>query len=60
MSIIYLLVMLVIVGLVLYVVNALPIDALIKRIIYVIVIILILLWVLQAFGLLPAGSFRLR
>lgn len=59
MSLVYLIVVLIIIGLLLYVVQSLPIDALIKRIIYVIVIIAILLWLLQAFGLLP-GGFPLR
>ena len=39
----------------------LPIDPTIKRIIHVIVVVFVLLWLLQAFGLLGGlGSVRLR
>jgi hypothetical protein len=43
---------LVIIGLILYLVNRLPIDANIKTIIYVLVIIVVLAWLLNHFGIL--------
>ena len=56
-----LLVLLVVVGLVLYLVNTLPIDQRIKTIITVVAILCVCLWLLQAFGLMDAGNLpRLR
>ena len=55
---IYILIMLVIVGLALWVVSILPIDATIKQIIRVIVIVVVCIWLLYILiGFLPAGSF---
>jgi hypothetical protein len=42
---------LVILGLILWVVDQIPIDATIKRIIHVIAIVIAVLWCLQVFGL---------
>ena len=60
MSLIGLIVVLVIVGAVLYILSLLPIDGTVKRIIYVIVLILVFLYVLQAFGLISGTGIRLR
>jgi len=46
-SLIGILVFLIVVGLVLYIVQLLPIDATIKRIIYVVVLVVILIYLLQ-------------
>lgn len=52
MSLITLLIVLILIGVVLYLVNTLiPMDPKIKTIINVVVIIVVLLWLLQVFGL---------
>jgi len=62
MPLINVIIVLVIVGVLLYVVETLlPIDATIKRIIHIIVILAVCIWLLQAFGIIgPLGSFRFR
>jgi len=60
MSLISIIVALVILGAVLYILSLLPIDALIKRIIYVVICVAAFLWILSAFGFLPHGSIPLR
>jgi len=62
MSLISLLVFLVVVGVALWLVNTLiPMDAKIKTIINVIVILAVCLWLLEAFGLLQGGpTLRVR
>lgn len=65
MSLIGLLVVLVIVGVLLWCINTLlPIDAKIRAIINVLVVLFVCLWLLQAFGLLGSlgtiGQVRLR
>jgi hypothetical protein len=55
MSLIALIVYLVILGAVLYVVGILPIDATIKTVIRVIVLIAVALWLLQQFGVMGSG-----
>lgn len=62
MTIIGLLVVLAIIGVVLYVFNTIvPMDNKIKTIINAIVVILVLLWVLESFGLIgPSIHMRLR
>lgn len=50
MTLIGLIVALIVVGLVLWLVNTLPIDSRIKTIILVVTCIVVLLWVLQALG----------
>lgn len=58
MSIIAILVVLIIVGVVLWGVGQLPLDPMIKTIIRVVAVIFVLLWLLQAFGLLSGSSLR--
>lgn len=60
MSLIALVVVLIVVGVLLWLVNAyIPMDAMIKRILNIVVIIAVVLWLLKVFGLLDAiGSVR--
>lgn len=54
MSLITLVVLLIIVGVLLWVVNTqIPMDAVIKKIINIVVIIVVCLWLLSVFGILP-------
>lgn len=54
MSLITLVVLLIIVGVLLWVVNTqIPMDATIKKIINIVVIIVVCLWLLSVFGILP-------
>lgn len=54
MSLITLVVLLIIVGVLLWVVNTqIPMDAMIKKIINIVVIIVVCLWLLSVFGILP-------
>lgn len=54
MSLITLLVLLIIVGVLLWVVNTqIPMDATIKKIINIVVIVVVCLWLLSVFGILP-------
>jgi hypothetical protein len=56
MTLVGLLVTLIIVGVVLWLVNTLiPMDPKIKTLVNVVVVIAVLLWLLQAFGLLTGG-----
>lgn len=55
-AIISIIVTLIVVGLLLYLVDLIPMDGAIKQIIRVIVIILVILWLLRSFGLLGAGG----
>lgn len=50
-----LIVTLIVIGVVLYLVELIPMDATIKRIIQVLVILCVVLWLLSSFGVLPAG-----
>jgi hypothetical protein len=61
MPLINVIVVLVIVGVLLYVVETLlPIDATIRRIIHIIVILAVCIWLLQTFKIIgPIGSFHL-
>jgi len=43
---------LVVVGLVLYLIDLIPMDSTIKRIIHLIIVIIVILWLLQVFGLM--------
>jgi hypothetical protein len=43
---------LVVVGLVLYLIDLIPMDGTIKRIIHLIIVIIVILWLLQVFGLM--------
>jgi hypothetical protein len=58
MSLISIIVALVLVGLALWVVGQIPMDATVARILRVVVIVALVLWLLQAFGLL-GGHIRL-
>lgn len=51
MTLLGLVLVLILVGAGLYVVNLLPIDATIKKIIYVVVIVAVGLWILESLGL---------
>lgn len=56
MSLLGILAVLILVGAVLYFVSTLPIDGTIQRIIYGVVLLFVVIWLLQAFGVLPALS----
>lgn len=61
MPLVGLIVFLIVIGLLLYLIQLLPIDATIKQIIYVIVIVAVILWLLSAVGLFASGPYlRLR
>lgn len=60
MTLIGLLVVLLVVGVVLYILSLVPIDATIKRIIYVLVLLFVVLWLLQAFGLIGGPGLKLK
>ena len=49
-SLVGILVFLILIGLVLYIIQLLPIDAMIKRICYIVVVVFVLLWLLQMLG----------
>ena len=51
-SIISIIVTLVVIGLVLYLIDLIPMDGTIKQIIWLIIIICVVVWLLQAFGLI--------
>ena len=58
MSIIGLIITLAIIGFVLWLVNTyIPMDGKIKQVINVIVLIVVVLWLLSVFGLLPVGGY---
>jgi hypothetical protein len=59
MDLISLLVALVIVGVLLYVVSLIPMDATILRIIQIVVILVVVLWLLSALGVLNVGNIRI-
>lgn len=52
MSLLSLILYLIVVGLVVYLLDMLPIDARIKRVIQAVVIVVVVIWLLQALGLL--------
>ena len=54
MSLISLIVLLIVVGVILYLVNTyIPLEATIKKIINIVVIVVVCLWLLSIFGILP-------
>ena len=55
-GLISIIVTLVVIGLVLYLIDLIPMDGTIKQIIRVIVIIAVVIWLLQAFGLIGSLS----
>lgn len=57
MPIVQLLVLIVVIGVILYLVNTyVPMAAPIKNILNIVVILLLVLWLLSVFGLLPGGT----
>ncbi len=59
MSLISLVITLIVVGILLWLVNQyVPMDAKIKKILNVVVVICVVLWLLYAFGILPASDIR--
>ena len=62
MDIVNLIVILIVVGVLLYLVNTyIPMDAKIKSILNVVVVILVVIWLLQGFGLLGSlSNIRIR
>ena len=59
MSLLTLILYLIIIGLLLYLVDLLPIDARIKRVIQIVVVVFVIVWLLQALGVL-AGLDAIR
>jgi len=53
-SLVGILLALLVIGLILYLINLLPVDAMIKNIAYVVVIIFIIIWLVQLLGGGPA------
>ena len=60
MTLIGLIGVLVIVGAVLYILSLVPIDATVRKIIYVLVILFVVLWLLQSFGLIGGMGLKLK
>jgi hypothetical protein len=61
MSLVSLVLTLVVVGVLLYLVSLIPMNATIQRVIQVLVILFVIIWVIQSIGLLGAGpSIRLH
>lgn len=60
MPIISILIVILVIGLVLYLIELLPIDGTMKLIARAIVILVLILWLLSLIGLLPMGSVQLR
>ena len=60
MALIQIIVVLLIIGVLLYIVESLlPIDAAIKNIIRIVILLAVVLWLLALVGLLPMGTVRL-
>lgn len=55
MSLVGLILTLILVGVLLYLIQLIPMDGTIKQIIYVLVIVCVILWVISALGLLSMG-----
>jgi len=55
-SIITIIVALILVGVALYLIDLIPMDVTIKKIIYVLVIVVVVLWLLQSFGVIGSLS----
>ena len=62
MSLIGLIIVLVIIGVILYLINLyLPIDSKIKTILNIVIVLFVIIWLLQAFGLLAGlDTIRIR
>lgn len=57
MSIVHIIVILIVVGLLLWAVGQIPMDPTIRKILHVVAIVAVILWLLQAFGLLAGLPF---
>lgn len=55
MPLVGLIVTLILVGVLLYLIQLIPMDATIKQIIYVLVVVCVILWVIGSLGLLNSG-----
>jgi ABC-type siderophore export system fused ATPase/permease subunit len=55
---IQILIILVVIGVVLYLVSLIPMDATIKKIIYVLAILFVVIWLLQALGLIAGFNLK--
>jgi len=60
MSLIAIVVVLLVVGVALYLIGMIPMDARIHTIIRVVVILFVVIWLLQSFGLLPGAGVKLK
>lgn len=60
MSLIGLLILLIVIGLILYLINLLPIDARIKSVCYVVVVVFVIIYLLQMLGLIAGLNVPLR
>lgn len=61
MTLLSLLITLVVIGVVMFLINQIPMDARIKNIIYVLAILFIVVWLLQSLGVLGNfGNVRIR
>jgi hypothetical protein len=61
MSLVTLIIVLVIVGFILWAIQTfIPMDAKVRLLLQVVVVIILLIWVLQGFGLIPGNTIRLK
>ncbi len=60
MPLISILIVILVIGLILYLIELLPIDGTMKLIARAIVILVLILWLLSLIGLLPLGTVQLR
>jgi hypothetical protein len=60
MSILSILVVVVVVGVALWGVSFIPMDAIIHNILRAVVVVILVVWLLQAFGLISASTLRLH
>lgn len=62
MTLISLIIVLVVLGILMYLINAfVPMDANIKKVLNIAVVVVLILWLIQSLGLLgPIGSIRIR
>ncbi len=52
MTLIDLIIVLLVVGVLLYIITLIPMDATIRKVIHIVVLVAVILWLLQAFGVL--------
>lgn len=60
MTLLGIVIVLVVIGVALYLVSLIPMDATVKRVIQVIVILFVVSWVLGQIGLIPHGALKLK